>query len=124
MKNEARVPFVARHRKLLAPSESSGPEHAYDGKWQLWVWAPSGEPLVTRHANRASPMVARSEFGETTLTKTIEGTDQVEGRGLSEASSNAAPPLARIRILGPSPFGETMVTETSEGTDQSERTTR
>jgi hypothetical protein len=123
MKNEAGVPFVARHRKLLTPSESAGPSHVYDGFRQLWVCAVSGEPLVVRHARQASLSLVPSEFGETAMTKTVEGIDQSEGRGVSGGCADEASLPTRSRGLAASRFGETLLTMTAEGVDQSERAT-
>lgn len=119
MKREAHIPFVARFRKLLRAPAPVGPEHLYDSARQLWLCARTGYPLVLRHARHGVAVLAATEFGETSLTRTIEGTDQSEGhadRGFASAAS-----LGRSR-LSASQFGETSFTETVEGTDHAETT--
>jgi hypothetical protein len=76
MNNESGVPFVARHRALLTASQSAGPDEFYDGVLQLWICRRTSSPLVVSEFRS----LARSEFGETVITKTSEGTDQSEGR--------------------------------------------
>ena len=119
MKSETHVPFVARSRKRLCAPAPAGPEHLYDGARQLWLCARTGDPLVLRHAQHSVALLAASEFGETSLTKTIEGTDQSEGR--MDGDMVLPVPLGRSG-LSASQFGETSFTETVEGTDQAERT--
>lgn len=122
MQSETGVPFVARHRKLLAASSVAGPDHRYDRLHQLWRCARTGEALVVRHAARGGASLAPSEFGETTLTKTVEGVDQSEGRIDGGCISAESDPSTRPYGVVASEFGETCVTETGEGHDQSERT--
>jgi hypothetical protein len=113
------ISFVARRRTPVQPCESAGPEHRYDPIQQLWVNAESGEVLVMQHVNGIRSHLAASDFGETTLTRTIEGADQSEGRVSDELT---APDTSfGARTISASPFGETSLTETSEGIDQSER---
>jgi hypothetical protein len=57
----------------------------------------TGRPIVSELAG-----LGASRYGETSVTKTQEGMDQLES-------------------LEASRFGETLVTETREGIDQSER---
>ena len=110
------VPFVLRQRTPLPSASAPGLNDAYDTNLQLWLSSESGRPLVldeitrralaaeAQSANTAHAELTASNFGETILTKTSEGTDQSEGT--RHASS----------------FGETIHTATSEGVDQSEVT--
>lgn len=74
-------------------------QNIYDDKKQMWLEPISRIPLVESKKRR--PRKLASDFGETTMTKTNEGSDQSE-------------------VLLSSDFGETVITETHEGTDQSE----
>jgi hypothetical protein len=116
MNNEAPVPFVARSRKLLSTPAPAGPEHRYDSNMQIWVCARTGEPLVLLRTQQDGRTLAASEFGETTLTKTVEGADQSEGRVDASFASSG------YRGVSASQFGETTLTESGEGADQAERT--
>lgn len=120
MKNELDVPFVARQRTPLPVCAGAAPEHRYDPVQQLWVSLDSGEPLVLRRVRDVHSRLAASEFGETTLTRTVEGVDQSEGRIDQDRDAR---PATRLPSLFASQFGETTLTETGEGVDQSERTT-
>ena len=93
--------------------------HHYHPLRQLWVSTESGEPLVVGHIRGRRAPIASSEFGETSLTRTIEGADQSEGRIGQVSCSDTS--LTAGKLLA-SQFGETLVTETGEGVDQSERT--
>jgi hypothetical protein len=123
--NESQIPFVARHRTALPPNAAPGPKQKYDGARQLWMDVASGKPLVTHHiAHRRGAAVAASEFGETILTRTSEGADQVEGRGDgvdSQIASSHRRGFPSAGALAVSEFGETLQTESGEGQDQSER---
>ena len=116
MNNEAPIPFVARSRKMLTTPAPAGPEHRYDSNMQIWVCARTGEPLVLLRRHQDAQTLAASEFGETTLTKTVEGVDQSEARVDADITSSG------YRGVSASEFGETTLTETGEGTDQTERT--
>jgi hypothetical protein len=83
---------------------------------QIWVCARTGEPLVLLRTQQDGRTLAASEFGETTLTKTVEGADQSEGRVDASFASSG------YRGVSASQFGETTLTESGEGADQAERT--
>lgn len=118
MNIDAAVPFVARFRKLLSSPAPPGPEHRYDSIQQIWVCAHTGEPLVLLPTRQDVPVLAASNFGETTLTKTMEGSDQSEGRVDTECDPLQ---LLGYRGVSASQFGETSLTESREGVDQAER---
>lgn len=125
MKKESGVPFVARHRTAIPGRESASSADRYDTFQQLWVNADSGEPLVNQCNERRNAGVTATQFGETMMTKTMEGVDQAEGQ--ANGNSHRAPAdlihAGERRLLTASPFGETMMTESGEGADQSERST-
>ncbi len=120
MKSELDVPFVVRQRTPLPACASAAPEHHYDPVQQLWISLDSGEPLVLRRIRDAHSRLVASEFGETIVTRTVEGTDQSEGRIDHDCGASLSTALP---ALSASQFGETTLTETGEGIDQSERTT-
>jgi len=93
------TPFILMGRKRLPPESAPSDEQVYDDYRQLWINKKSGTPVVT--AIQVKSQV--SNFGETTISKTQEGVDQLEGTDLSASS-----------------FGETTLTETREGVDQLE----
>lgn len=117
------MPFVLLGRKKLPPESTPSPEHEYDRHRQLWIDRISGEPLVSRMHGHAQP----TQFGETTITETREGTDQSEGTSL-QASQFGETTLTKTRegadqsegVLQASQFGETTHTATREGADQTE----
>jgi hypothetical protein len=79
------VPFAARHRTPLPPTETPARAHRYDPIQQVWVCATSGEALVVHYMKHRSHPLDASEFGETILTRTSEGADQSEGRAEKRA---------------------------------------
>jgi len=121
MEKSYQVPFVARQRTPLPATDSAGTTHHYHPLHQLWVSAKSGEPLVVGHVRSRHAPLARSEFGETSLTRTSEGADQSEAHNGQASCADTSLTDTRGKLLA-SQFGETLVTETSEGVDQSERT--
>lgn len=92
-------PYLIGKSTLLVAHPPLVHQSFYDDQKQLWIDSSSGIPIVDT-TNKKRKKLA-SDFGETTMTKTQEGTDQSE-------------------ILQASDFGETSITETHEGTDQSE----
>ena len=93
------IPFILRGRVELPPESEPSDWQVYDEHRQIWIDQTSGAPVVTCLQMRDEP----TQFGETVVTATREGTDQSE-----------------ISALRASPFGETTLTKTAEGTDQSE----
>ncbi len=93
------TPFVLIGRKKLLPEMGPSSEHVYDQQLQLWMDKTLDAPLVTIMGRPAQS----SQLGETTITRTREGTDQPE-----------------VAIFEASQFGETTLTKTQEGRDQSE----
>ena len=92
------MPFILKGATRVAPETAPSPEHVYDPQQQLWIDNRTGVPVVFSSMGTNS-----SRFGETTVTKTREGTDQ--------------PETGSILV---SRFGETTLTDTVEGADQSE----
>lgn len=96
----------------------------YDQKQQIWIDQINLLPVVLNFSGRTdfgetvitetgegtdqTERASASDFGETICTRTHEGIDQSEGSGMS--------------VIGFSEFGETIKTATSEGVDQSEGT--
>lgn len=118
------TPFVLTGRRKLPPESDPADEHIYDEYRQLWIDKKSGTPLVSCVQTKAQP----SQFGETTITETREGADQVEVATL-QASKFGETTITKtmegadqfeITTLPASQFGETTVTATLEGTDQTE----
>jgi len=120
-------PFVLKNKQLLPPEKAPRSWEIYDSERQLWIDANSGAPLVQRANVQGENSLSTTEFGETALTKTREGTDQSES---STVSSFGETVLTRTREetdqaegLRFSQFGETTLTETREGVDQTEHAT-
>jgi hypothetical protein len=119
------IPFVLRHLTALPAAPAPGPAQEYDPLRQLWISVESGRPLVIEHAEeRATARAIRnSQFGETVMTKTQEGTDQTEAADASrfgETSNTRTAEGTDRSEVSASKFGETVITSTSEGHDQSE----
>ena len=120
MTNKVR-PFILRNRCKLPAEPPPETSDAYDLRRQVWIDKLSGEPVVTRHAK-----LTASTFGETTITKTSEGHDQIESLGSTfgetthTRTSEGADQLESPRGIGISQFGETLITATAEGVDRSE----
>jgi hypothetical protein len=95
------TPYILLGRKKL-PNENSPSslQQVYDEHRQIWIDTTLGAPLVSCLQNHIQP----TRFGETTFTRTQEGTDQTEG------------------TVQASRFGETVHTKTREGIDQTEIT--
>jgi hypothetical protein len=110
-------------RKELPLENSPTPDEVYDEHRQLWIDKKSGLPLVSCMQNH----VQRTQYGETTFTKTREGADQTEGaiqasRFGETTQTHTVEGIDRteVTIMHASQFGETITTRTREGTDQSE----
>jgi hypothetical protein len=122
------TPFVLLGRKKLPPDSAPSLEHVYDDDRQLWIDRSSGIPLVSS----MQAHVQRSQFGETTMTETREGVDQLEATTI-QASQFGETTLTKTREgadqsegaanFQASQFDETTNTRTREGTDQTEGTT-
>lgn len=91
------TPFLLRLRRQMPLDLAPAPHHQFDTLRQIWIDTTTDEPLVS------SLRATATQFGETTITETREGTDQPDA----------------AHLLG-SPFGETTLTKTSEGSDQPE----
>lgn len=118
------TPFILKGRRKLPPESAPSNEQVYDEYRQLWIDKKSGTPVVSCVRTQAQP----SQFGETTITETREGADQVEVATL-QASKFGETTITKtmegadqfeISTLLPSQFGETTVTATLEGADQTE----
>lgn len=95
------TPYILLGRKKLPPESAPSSENLYDETRQLWIDSTSGMPLVSTARSHARP----TQFGETTLTETREGTDRTETASIQASE-----------------FGETIQTRTREGVDQTEGT--
>ena len=120
------TPFVLIGRKKLHSESGPSDDQVYDGNLQVWVDSISGVPLVTQ----MQADVQSSKFGETTMTKTPEGTDRPDVATI-EASKFGETTLTETRegidqpevdTIEATQFGETTETRTREGTDQTEAT--
>lgn len=90
------TPFVLRDCKRLPAEPEPCSDHVFDRSLQVWISKKSGLPIILGMQRE------QSEFGETTITATVEGADQSE-----------------ISTLAASQFGETTVTRSEgEGIDQ------
>lgn len=132
------VPFVLRVSVAIPTGSSPNDCAVFDPTDQIWRTANTWEPVVlagleSRRGARASNPL-HSQFGETSITETGEGTDQSEGtrpgsllmstvgetvltkthEGHDQVEGVSHAPLC-------SHFGETVTTRTREGADQSER---
>lgn len=120
------TPYILLGRKKIPPETPPAPEHVYDEDRQLWMDRSSGAPVVSSTRTRAQP----TQFGETTLTCTVEGADRTEIA--AQASQFGETVHTRTRegvdqtegnVLQASRIGETTLTKTREGTDQTEGAT-
>ena len=120
------TPFILRGRRKLPPESAPSANEVYDEHQQLWIDRTTGEHLVRRMQAGSNP----TQFGETTMTETREGTDQSEVTTL-EASQFGETSMSKTREgvdqgeiseQFSSQFGETTVTATHEGADQTEVT--
>jgi hypothetical protein len=118
------IPFVLKGRRKLPPESDPSEEQVYDEYRQLWIDKRFGTPVVSCLRTQAQP----SQFGETTITETREGADQVEAASL-EASKFGETTMTKtmegadqfeVTALAASQFGGTTLTATIEGADQNE----
>lgn len=116
------APFILRKRRKLAAESLPKRGEVYDLRRQVWINKFLNCPLVAR----VSAQVA-SQFGETTLTKTSEGMDQIEvssstfGETSVTRSVEGSDQSENASWVHSSQFGETLITATAEGSDRSER---
>ena len=117
-------PFILMDMIEMDRDEIPPSEHAYDSVLQLWIDLRTRTPLVSHLRENLA-----SQFGETTLTATREGTDQTEIAstglralpGVLDACTAEAPSCGhKTQTQRPSQFGETTITRTSEGVDSTE----
>jgi hypothetical protein len=100
-------PFVLRRPTPIPGDTLPSSNEFYDPHLQIWISRKHSRPLVSIKSENSSS--EPTEFGETVITETREGIDQME------------------RIVGAddiraSDFGETVLTKTREVIDQSEGT--
>lgn len=115
--------FILETRKKLPPEPAASSEEKYDRQRQIWIDRKSQEPLVCRiHSG-----IKASNYGETLLTKTLEGADTTEtsawdvssyAETIKTATREGADQPDRAIIA--SSYGETVETRTREGADQTE----
>lgn len=119
--NDKVVPFVLRNRRKLAAEPLPKNGEAYDLRRQVWINKFLNRPLVERDSAQVT-----SQFGETTLTKTSEGRDQIEvssstfGETSVTRSVEGSDQSENASWVHSSQFGETLLTATGEGSDRSE----
>ena len=120
------TPYVLLGCKELPLENGPSPDDIYDENRQIWIDKRSGLPLISclQQSARGTP------YGETTFTRTGEGTDQTEGIYASRFGETTQTHTiegidqTEVTTIQASQFGETITTKTREGTDQSEGITR
>lgn len=72
------APFVFRDADRLPSAGPSDRDRSYDPERQLWIDDESGEAWVLRQAQLQQDARARTQYGETLITQTTEGSDKSE----------------------------------------------
>lgn len=114
----ADLPLALRHTHPLRADPPPDEAVRYDAALGFWIDARTQRPLVLNRATAGT-----SNFGETTLTETGEGTDQREitASAFGETTnSRSMEGTDQTEVAMFSTFGETTKTATGEGTDQNE----
>ncbi len=120
------TPFILQGRTKLPPEAEPSDRETYDRYLQIWIDKETACPLV----ESVRTTIHSSQFGETTLTETREGTDQTEfitpqaspfGETMMTKTVEGADQF-EVATLQPTNFGETVRTMSREGTDQTEIT--
>jgi len=115
--------FVLRTREPLNAQTERHEMTQYDDELQIWMNRETGRPVVLQ-SFESSQEKRCSDFGETIMTRTIEGADQPEAMRASEFGETLITETRegadQAEVIGFSEFGETRMTATREGVDQAE----
>jgi len=115
--------FVLRTREPLNAQIDRHENTQYDNRLQIWMNQETGRPLVLQSIENSQEKRC-SDFGETIITRTLEGADQPEVIRSSEFGetliTETREGVDQAEVIGFSEFGETRMTATREGIDQAE----